>query len=117
MDDSLVSSLIHSVVRTGILPEHTDQVLEELMPRMPKDGPLSDYRRAASFDWRAMKLVIESEEVIRFRNRIFHTLENDPIFAHRPDQELTREEKRELTFTRFKRLMEYNLLPDEEFMS
>ena len=117
MDDSLVSSLIHGVVRTGIQPEHTDQVLEEMMPSLPKDGSLAAYRRAASFDWRTMKLVVEGEEVISFRNRIFRTLEGDPIFAHCPDQELSREEKRELTFKRFKRLMEYNLLSDEEFMS
>lgn len=117
MDDSLVNSLIHSVTRRGIIPDlHTEPVLEDLMPSLPKDGPLADARRIASFDWRAMKLVIDGEEVIRFKNRIFRTLERDPIFAHRPDQELTREAKREVTFQRLKRLMEYNLLPDEEFM-
>lgn len=112
-----MSSVIHGVIRTGILPSQSEQVLEEMMPSLPAGGPLSDYRRAASFDWRALKLVVEGEEVIRFKNRIFRTLENDPIFAIRPDQELTRAEQREVVFRRLKRLMEYNLLSDEEFMS
>lgn len=110
-------SLIRNVVRNGLLPEHSEEFLEELMPSVPLDCPLGEYRRAASFNWRDLKLVIEGEEVIRFRNRIFRTLENDPIFAHKPWDELTREQKRLLTFKRFKRLMEYDLLPDEEFMA
>ncbi|KPM06424.1 peroxisomal acyl-coenzyme A oxidase 3-like protein, partial [Sarcoptes scabiei] len=113
IDDSLISHF----VRTGRGPQHTDAIIEDLMPSVPNDGPLASYRQAASFDWRDLKLVVEGEEVIRFRNRIFRTLEHDPLFKRYPEEELTREQKREITFKRFKRLMEYDLLPDHEFMT
>ncbi|KAJ6216003.1 hypothetical protein RDWZM_010503 [Blomia tropicalis] len=115
--DDIATGLIHNVIRTGIRPDHTQEELDQLMPQWPQDGPLAEYRHSASFDWRDMKLAIEGEEVIRLRNRIFHTLENDPIFAHRPDQQLSLEEKRALTFRRFKRLMEYDILTDDEYMT
>lgn len=109
--------ILTKVVRTGCRPDQTKEQLQELMPDVPMTGSLGDYRKMASFNWRDMKMVIEGEEVIRFRNRIFNILATDPIFKREPDEELTREKKREITFKRFKRLMEYDILPDEEFMS
>ena len=117
-DDSLmIDGILQSIERNGIEPHHDDATLEHLMPSQPVDGPLTEYRQTASFNWRDMKLVVEGEEVIRFKNRIFRTLESDPIFAHSPDEELSLEEAREVTFKRFKRLMEYNILSDEDFLA
>ncbi|XP_075678603.1 peroxisomal acyl-coenzyme A oxidase 3-like [Dermatophagoides pteronyssinus] len=110
------NSLLKFQIRQGRKPEHNDQDIEQMMPSLPENCPLSPYRRMASFDWRDLKLIIEGEQVIRFRNRIFRTLENDPLFQRSPIEELTRDEKREITFKRLKRLMEYNLLPDDEFI-
>lgn len=40
--------------------------LREILPDPPA-GPLSDYRKNASFDWRTLKLAIEGEELIRYK--------------------------------------------------
>lgn len=95
--------------------EVTDEI-RKLLPDWPS-GPLDDYRRRASFDWRKMKLLLEGEDIIRFKLRIARSLEADPLFAHHPSQELTRQEHRKITLLRMKRLMEYDFLPDEEFMA
>ena len=36
----------------------------------PKGGPLDEYRKRASFDWKKMKLFLEDIDVINFRVRI-----------------------------------------------
>ena len=95
--------------------EVTDEI-RQLLPDWPS-GPLDEYRRRASFDWRKMKLLLEGEDIIRFKLRIARSLEADPLFAHHPSQELTRQEHRKITLLRMKRLMEYDFLPDEEFMA
>src|SRR5689334_2814992 len=84
----------------------TDEI-KELLPDWPS-GPLDEYRRRASFDWRKMKLLLEGEEIIKFKLRIARSLEKDPLFAHYPSQELTRDEHRKITLQRMKRLMEYD---------
>lgn len=109
--------LLTKVVRQARTADQSEAWLRQMMPDLPSTGSLGQYRSQATFDWRDMKLVIEGEEVIRFRNRIFSILENDPIFKRQPDEEETRAEKRAITFKRFKRLMEYDILPDEEFMA
>ncbi|CAG2166026.1 unnamed protein product [Oppiella nova] len=93
----------------------TDEI-KHLLPDWPS-GPLDVYRKRASFDWRKMKLLLEGEDIIRFKLRIARTLEKDPLFAHHPSQEMTRDQHREITLKRLKRLMEYDFLPDEEFMA
>lgn len=110
------NSLLKFTIRQGRKSEHSVEEIEQMMPSLPLNCPLSPYRQMASFDWRDLKLVIDGEQVIKFRNRIFRTLENDPLFQRSPVEELTREQKREITFKRLKRLMEYNLLPDDEFI-
>ncbi|XP_062992042.1 peroxisomal acyl-coenzyme A oxidase 3 isoform X2 [Elgaria multicarinata webbii] len=86
-----------------------------LLPDLPS-GPLSAYRKIASFNWKEMALFIEEEELIHFKNRIFSALENDPLFARLAGEELSLEKYRELTFLRCKRLFEYDFLRLEEIM-
>lgn len=50
------------------------------------------------------------------KNRIFSALENDPLFAHHPGEDLCREKYQELTFLRCKRLFEYEFLTQQEMM-
>lgn len=85
------------------------------MPDLPS-GPLSDYRKKASFNWKEMALFIESENLIQFKNRIFSALESDPLFARLPGEELSLEKYRELTFLRCKKLFEYDFLKLEDIM-
>lgn len=78
-------------------------------------GPLDIYRKKASFNWKDMLRFIEGDEVVIFKQTVFQALENDPLFARRPGEDLPVEKMRELTFLRVKQLMRYDFLPAEEF--
>uniref|UniRef100_A0A8C9EJG5 Acyl-coenzyme A oxidase n=1 Tax=Pavo cristatus TaxID=9049 RepID=A0A8C9EJG5_PAVCR len=86
-----------------------------LLPDFPK-GPLSKYRKKASFNWKEMAVFLDGEDIIRLKNRIFSALESDPFFAHHPGEELSREKYQELTFLRCKRLFEYDFLTQQEII-
>lgn len=81
----------------------------------PKGGALDDYRSKASFNWKKMKLFLEDMDLIDFRNNVFKTLGNDPLFIA-PVHELTINEQKDLTFRRTKRLNEYAFVTDRELM-
>lgn len=84
--------------------------------RDPPSGPLDEYRKRASFDWKKMKMFYYAEDILRFQNKIWTTLEKDPLFS-KPMETPTMEDYREATFLRCKRLFEYNLITDEEIFS
>ncbi|XP_064612616.1 peroxisomal acyl-coenzyme A oxidase 3-like isoform X2 [Liolophura sinensis] len=75
-------------------------------------GPLDEYRKKASFSWKKMRLFLDGEDMLRFKNHIWKTLENDPLFA-RSIETQSLEMTRELTFKRCKRLFEYDFLTDD----
>lgn len=50
------------------------------------------------------------------QQHIFRTLENDPLFARQPGEDVSLERKRELTFRRAKQLFKYNFLTEDELM-
>ncbi|XP_070572098.1 peroxisomal acyl-coenzyme A oxidase 3-like [Ptychodera flava] len=95
------------------IPER--KIVDEVIPDLPR-GPLDLYRQKASFDWKAMTMFLEGEDILRFQNYVFDTLEKDPLFA-RPLEDLSLEQKREITFLRMKRLTEYDFVPDSELMA
>ncbi|XP_032300043.1 peroxisomal acyl-coenzyme A oxidase 3 isoform X5 [Coturnix japonica] len=86
-----------------------------LLPDFPK-GPLSKYRQKASFNWKEMAVFLDGEDIIQLKNRIFSALESDPLFAHHPGEELSREKYQELTFLRCKRLFEYDFVTQQEII-
>ncbi|XP_041909800.1 peroxisomal acyl-coenzyme A oxidase 3 isoform X1 [Corvus kubaryi] len=88
---------------------------DSLLPDFPK-GSLSRYRKKASFNWKEMAVFIDGEDIIQLKNRIFSALENDPLFAHHPGEDLCREKYQELTFLRCKRLFEYEFLTQQEII-
>ncbi|XP_015259807.1 PREDICTED: peroxisomal acyl-coenzyme A oxidase 3 [Cyprinodon variegatus] len=51
------------------------------------------------------------------QQHVFRTLENDPLFARQPGEDVPIEKKRELNFLRVKQLFRYNFLTEEEMMS
>uniref|UniRef100_A0AAR2J129 Acyl-coenzyme A oxidase n=1 Tax=Pygocentrus nattereri TaxID=42514 RepID=A0AAR2J129_PYGNA len=85
------------------------------IPDLPS-GPLDEYRKQASFNWKEMMRFMEGEEIIAFKQLIFRTLENDPLFARQPGEDVLVEKKRELTFRRCKQLFKYNFLTRAEMM-
>ncbi|ETE61926.1 Peroxisomal acyl-coenzyme A oxidase 3 [Ophiophagus hannah] len=64
-----------------------------------------------------MALFVEEEELVRFKHKIFSALENDPLFARVPGEELSLERYRELTFLRCRKLFEYDFLVLEEILA
>ncbi|KFV76221.1 Peroxisomal acyl-coenzyme A oxidase 3, partial [Dryobates pubescens] len=86
-----------------------------LLPDFPK-GPLCSYRKKASFNWRELAVLLDGEDIIQLKNRVFSALENDPLFAHHPGEDLCREKYQELTFLRLKRLFEYEFVTQQEVM-
>uniref|UniRef100_A0A8B9LFB8 Acyl-coenzyme A oxidase n=1 Tax=Astyanax mexicanus TaxID=7994 RepID=A0A8B9LFB8_ASTMX len=85
------------------------------IPNLPS-GPLDVYRKAASFDWKEMLRFMEGEEILAFKQYVFRTLENDPLFARQAGEDVPVEQKRELTFRRCKQLFRYNFLSQDEMM-
>lgn len=76
-------------------------------------GPLDVYRKKASFNWKDMLRFIEGDDVVAFKQRMFRTLESDPLFARRPGEDIPMEKMRELTFLRVKQLFRYDFLANE----
>ncbi|ESO97330.1 hypothetical protein LOTGIDRAFT_159357 [Lottia gigantea] len=75
-------------------------------------GPLDIYRSKATFCWKKMMLFLEGEDILKFKNMFWKTLENDALFARQDETSL--EKIRDIATQRVKRLYEYNFLPDEE---
>ncbi|GLH10447.1 Peroxisomal acyl-coenzyme A oxidase 3 [Gryllus bimaculatus] len=73
----------------------------------PPQGPLDQYRKQATFDWKKMKLVIEGENIVRHKFKIWKTLESDPLFEHLPETPPL-DEVRRLTTLRAQRVYDYN---------
>uniref|UniRef100_W5KUH9 Acyl-coenzyme A oxidase n=1 Tax=Astyanax mexicanus TaxID=7994 RepID=W5KUH9_ASTMX len=92
-----------------------DEKKDEDIPNLPT-GPLDVYRKAASFDWKEMLRFMEGEEILAFKQYVFRTLENDPLFARQAGEDVPVEQKRELTFRRCKQLFRYNFLSQDEMM-
>uniref|UniRef100_A0A672ID32 Acyl-coenzyme A oxidase n=1 Tax=Salarias fasciatus TaxID=181472 RepID=A0A672ID32_SALFA len=90
--------------------------MEHVVADLPS-GPLDVYRSKASFNWKDMCVFIDGEEILRFKQHVFKTLENDPLFARRPGEDITVEKKKELTFLRVKQLFRYDFMTRDEAMS
>ena len=69
---------------------------------------LEEYRRKASFDIEALRVIIDEEDGVELKQYIWELLDKDPIF-HQPSDDLTIEQDQELTFRRVKRLAEYDI--------
>ncbi len=73
---------------------------------------LQQWRLRCTFDVPALRNHFFTEEVVEFKEQIWNTLANDPLFSD-PDEELCLNQKRELCLKRMKRLVEYEFLNDE----
>lgn len=93
----------------------TKSDLQRLLPDWP-EGPLTEHRRTATFDWRKMKILLDGEDVVRYKAQVWAILERDPLFNRPPWEELTRDEFRKLTFLRMRKLIEFDFLNEDEFI-
>ncbi|XP_014841566.1 PREDICTED: peroxisomal acyl-coenzyme A oxidase 3 [Poecilia mexicana] len=90
--------------------------MEQVVADLPS-GPLDAYRNKASFSWKEMLHFIDGEEILQFKHHVFKSLENDPVFARQPGEDISVEKKRELNFLRVKQLFRYNFLTKEDMMA
>ena len=92
---------------------------QENMTQVDKEfasGPLDEWRRQASFNYREMRSFVEGgDEFVEYKQQIWRTLEKDPLFDKTNDRKLSMDENRRLTMKRLKRLYEYEFLTQEEF--
>lgn len=51
----------------------------DLIPDMPP-GPLDKYRKSASFNWKVLRILLEKEELLAIKNKIWRTLESEREF-------------------------------------
>ena len=82
---------------------------------MDSSNPLQEWRQKSTFNVDQLRNLLLTEEVVSFKESVWETLSKDPLFSE-PDRELTLNEKRELTFKRMKRLVEYEFLTDEDLL-
>ncbi|KAM6895159.1 peroxisomal acyl-coenzyme A oxidase 3 [Lycodopsis pacificus] len=80
-------------------------------------GPLDLYRKKASFSWKDMLLFFDGEDILAFKRRVLKTLEDDPLFARQPGEDVPLEKMRERTFLRVKQLFRYDFLTRDEVMA
>ncbi|XP_063238465.1 peroxisomal acyl-coenzyme A oxidase 3-like isoform X2 [Bacillus rossius redtenbacheri] len=80
--------------------------MAELLEDFPP-GPLDKYRSKASFDWKKMKLVLENEDILRFKVTIMKTLERDPLFQRSSATPRLDEERRRATQQMY-RVLQYD---------
>ncbi|CAG4913107.1 unnamed protein product [Colias eurytheme] len=84
------------------------------VPNLP-NGPLDAYRNRASFDWKRLKLALEGDiDLLRLKYKIWHTLENDPLFAPNPVTPPVEEQKR-ITQMQLQKINQYKFLSNEMF--
>ncbi|CAL8130578.1 unnamed protein product [Orchesella dallaii] len=87
--------------------------IKEILPDFPS-GPLSNYRKQASFDWRNMAVVIDTEERLKFKHAIWKAMEEDPTFTHSvKDKDSSLDEIRNRTFEKALKVRE--IIPDTGF--
>ncbi|KAK6637955.1 hypothetical protein RUM44_008378 [Polyplax serrata] len=78
-------------------------------------GPLSSFRKRASFSWRKMQVFLETEDIVQYKNKIWKTLEGDPLFQQSPVS-LPHDEFRKLTALRANRIRDYDFLNKDVIM-
>ncbi|XP_022121226.2 peroxisomal acyl-coenzyme A oxidase 3 isoform X1 [Pieris rapae] len=79
------------------------------------NGPLDVYRNTSSFDWKRLKLALEGDiQLLRLKYKIWHTLENDPLFAHNIITPPVEEQKR-ITQMQLQKINQYKFFTDEIF--
>uniref|UniRef100_A0A6Q2XT03 Acyl-coenzyme A oxidase n=1 Tax=Esox lucius TaxID=8010 RepID=A0A6Q2XT03_ESOLU len=112
----LGQSGLDSEVPTRVPNYNQSDKMKHGLPDFPC-GPLDIYRKKASFNWKDMVIFLEGEDELALKQHVFRTLENDPVFARQPGEDLTTEKMREVTFRRCKQLFRYNFLTHDDVMA
>lgn len=89
---------------------------KDIFPDLPIDGPLAEYRKSATFDWKKMKLLLEDEAALELRAKVWKFMEKNKLFA-RDQKEQTLDEIRHLATKRMFSLYNERLYGIEEYIA
>ncbi|XP_066998147.2 peroxisomal acyl-coenzyme A oxidase 3 [Anabrus simplex] len=65
----------------------------DFIPNLPS-GPLDEYRKKASYDWKKLKLVFEDPEMLKLKMKVWDMLQTDVLFHHLPTTLSVEQQKR-----------------------
>ncbi|KAK7602506.1 hypothetical protein V9T40_008095 [Parthenolecanium corni] len=83
------------------------------LPDLPS-GPLDVYRKQSSFCWKKMMTIIDGEDAVAHKYKVYKFFENDPFFHKRNFENL--DEFRRITTLRIYKMLKAKLLTDEEML-
>jgi len=90
---------------------------DQLVPNLPRGGPLDRYRRQATFDWRRFKVKFFAEDVLRFKASVWRKLAEDPVFDKGPESSCpSLEDYRSATMRRTQSLVEMEFVTPSSLM-
>ncbi|KAJ9582391.1 hypothetical protein L9F63_003244, partial [Diploptera punctata] len=82
----------------------------DFIPDLP-DGPLTVYRKQASFDWKKLKLVFDKPEILKLKLQVWKTLEADKLF-HNSDTTSSTDKQKQVTMQRLIKYLHYRFYTD-----
>ncbi|KAF2888267.1 hypothetical protein ILUMI_17906 [Ignelater luminosus] len=62
-----------------------------------RSGPLDRYREKASFDWKKMRVFLDTEDIIEYQNKLHEELKKHPILLPETSKSLTLDEERRIS--------------------
>ncbi|KAL0272288.1 UNVERIFIED_CONTAM: hypothetical protein PYX00_005324 [Menopon gallinae] len=86
----------------------------KLIPDLPQ-GPLTPYRKTATFCWRKMQIFLETEDILLNKHEMWKKLQDDPLFQ-RSANSSTHDELRKLTTLRANRIRDYDFFNLQRIM-
>ncbi|XP_030561904.1 peroxisomal acyl-coenzyme A oxidase 3 [Drosophila novamexicana] len=89
-----------------------ENVDTSFIPDLPSGGALAVYRKRANFDWKRLRLILEKEQGLRIKYKVWRRLENDPLFAH-ASRTLPMDEQKRLAAMQVNRMKHLDLVPKE----
>lgn len=98
----------------GVETRNVD-IYRDVLQDMPS-GPLDEYRKQATFNWKKLKVHLEGDDYVIFKYKMWQKMQNDPLFQRNPWDNLSLEEQRRITALRFLKLREFHILDEQWYL-
>lgn len=79
-------------------------------------GPLDEYRKKATFDWRKMKILIKDKDLIELEENVWKIMKTNPLYA-RTQNENDLVNYRKITLQRYRHILQDDYLAKEYFQN
>uniref|UniRef100_A0A6E8W2A1 Acyl-coenzyme A oxidase n=1 Tax=Anopheles coluzzii TaxID=1518534 RepID=A0A6E8W2A1_ANOCL len=90
---------------------------ENLFSPLPKHGPLAPYRRAATIDWRKMRLTFTDQQELELQHRLYRLFRtSEPFIRGRTVRDQSTDERRRLAMVQLHHLQRARLFHYETFI-